>query len=1002
MRQPLFKDFISSSSTLREFRQYAHCLLDSCFDSRGLVARQRLQLIAHLRGVPVHESHAVAHANNELAEHRTAAAHVGTDVHHADLLGLGLDLDPGTGREQHGKGGEKGNVEARRHGWSFGILDLAESSERRLTRSANRSSAIQQARTLPQERGDSPQVARAPACPARVGAAKAWSNASKSVCASSCRFGIDFLEFPPLTCLMRASMNILRSSLLRPALALLCLSPACALATTEPVHGLDLAGSASSLGLGAGCNGPVNALVEAPDGGIYVGGYFSLCGDVTVNNIARFDPKTQSWSALGSSSSNGVNASVNALVIHEGVLIVAGNFGKAMLGDNNALMVKQIAIWDGATWHRLEGESDIDPVTVNALLSTPAGLYVAGEFNAETGGEQFSNIALWNGSSFSPVGPGSGRWEGWIESVAVFQGELHIAGILNMLPISGHRPTGGRRIARWSQGAWRVVGTEGGGALAGGSSVLALRLAVYDGALYLGGEFSTVDAGAANPVDVRNIARWDGSQWSAVGAGLDGRVLALHSNAESLLAGGRFSIAGTAASPKLARWTGSAWEPASPQPIGGGASEVRTLATSSAGDLIGGEFGWTGGAPQKIVNHVAQLNRGNWTALGTSAGGGANGAIFELHEHLGELFAGGVFSTIGGVAAGGVARHDGSRWRALGPDGAGLDGPVLAFASNGQTLVLGGAFTMIEQGDQRTPSARLAVWNGSSLAPLGPGVGTDGIVRALLQDGEGLVVGGTFGQVSAAGSVIEARSLARLEADGWTIFGSGVMNGVQGTVEALERFDERLYVSGNFRFASDPSGAIEARGIASWNGVRWEGLGSGTGSGLALIRNMPSGPAYAWALQASPEGLYVGGNFYEANTGDASAVAVRNIALWTGSEWRPVGGPDQGVDGFVGALQMRGTQLLIGGAFSNIQLGDGMELPSPRTAIFDQGRWAPSRFPIGQSQMFEAVYDIHPTRNGAMAAGFFGNGAGNPASHLALIELPLFLSGFEAKESAQP
>lgn len=796
-------------------------------------------------------------------------------------------------------------------------------------------------------------------------------------------------------------MNILRSSLLRPALGPVCLWFACGLATAEPVSGLDRAGSASSLALGAGCNGPVNALVEAPDGDIYVGGHFSLCGDVSVNNIARFDPETQTWSALGSRSSNGVNAPVNALVIHEGTLVAAGNFGKAMSGDDSSLIVQQIAIWDGATWHRLEGESEIEAVTVNALLSTQAGLYLAGEFDAKANGEPFSNIALWNGASFAPIAPGAGSWYGRVDAIAVFQGEVHIAGILNMLPINGHRPTGTRRVARWSNSAWRVVGTEGGGALGGESSVLALSLAVHAGALYLGGEFSTVDAGAANPVEVRNIARWDGSQWSAVGAGLDGRVLALHSSAASLLAGGRFSIAGTAASPKLARWIGSTWEPASPQPIGGGASEVRTLAASSAGYLIGGEFGWTGGAPPRIVNHVALLNRDGWAALGTSAGGGANGAILELYEHLGELFAGGVFSTIGGVAAGGVARHDGSRWRALGPDGTGLDGPVLAFASRGQTLVMGGAFTMIEHGDQRTPSARLAVWNGSSLAPLGPGVGTDGIVRALLQDGDGLVVGGTFGRVSVAGSVVEARSLARFEADGWTIFGSGVMNGVQGTVEALEHFDERLYVSGNFHFASDPSGAIEARGIASWNGVRWERLGSGTGSGVALIRNTPSGPAYALALQASPEGLYVGGNFYEANTGDPSAIAVRNVALWTGSEWRPVGGPDQGVDGFVTALQIRGTQLLIGGGFSNIQGPNGLELSSPRTAIFDQGRWAPSRVPVGQGKIFEAVYDIQSTPSGAIVAGFFGNGAGEPASHLALIDLPLFRSGFEGDEIGQ-
>jgi hypothetical protein len=101
-------------------------------------------------------------------------------------------------------------------------------------------------------------------------------------------------------------MTILRSSLLYLSLAPLALCSVCCIAEASSQHMTYPRGAIASGGLGAGCNCPVNALVEAPDGGIFVGGDFSLCGEVGVNNIARFEPSTRTWSALGNSQSNGV------------------------------------------------------------------------------------------------------------------------------------------------------------------------------------------------------------------------------------------------------------------------------------------------------------------------------------------------------------------------------------------------------------------------------------------------------------------------------------------------------------------------------------------------------------------------------------------------------------------------------------------------------------------------------------------------------------------------
>lgn len=56
------------------------------------------------------------------------------------------------------------------------------------------------------------------------------------------------------------------------------------------------------------------ALAVANDGGVYVGGQFTMAGAVAASNVARWDPATGTWSALGS----GLNGAVYALAVASG------------------------------------------------------------------------------------------------------------------------------------------------------------------------------------------------------------------------------------------------------------------------------------------------------------------------------------------------------------------------------------------------------------------------------------------------------------------------------------------------------------------------------------------------------------------------------------------------------------------------------------------------------------------------------------------------------------
>src|SRR5882672_6674175 len=82
-------------------------------------------------------------------------------------------------------------------------------------------------------------------------------------------------------------------------------------------------------------------------------------------------------------------------------------------------------------------------------------------------------------------------------------------------------------------------------------------LAVSGSDLYAGGNFTTAGGASAT-----NIAKWNGSSWSALGSGTGGffpDVYALAVSGSDVYAGGGFTTAGDRVANYIARWDGSSW-----------------------------------------------------------------------------------------------------------------------------------------------------------------------------------------------------------------------------------------------------------------------------------------------------------------------------------------------------------------------------------------------------------------------------------------------------------
>ena len=112
--------------------------------------------------------------------------------------------------------------------------------------------------------------------------------------------------------------------------------------------------------------------------------------------------------------------------------------------------------------------------------------------------------------------------------------------------------------------------------------------------LFIGGAFTAVGTVLAS-----NVARWNGTTWSALGTGLNGFVSALAiGNNSNLYAGGSFSQAGRVPARYVAHWNGTAWSA-----LGTGLNApMHALAKGANGLLyVGGEFTTTGDGSKVIV-----------------------------------------------------------------------------------------------------------------------------------------------------------------------------------------------------------------------------------------------------------------------------------------------------------------------------------------------------------------------------------------------------------------
>ncbi|MCC7301632.1 MAG: T9SS type A sorting domain-containing protein [Bacteroidia bacterium] len=307
--------------------------------------------------------------------------------------------------------------------------------------------------------------------------------------------------------------------------------------------------------------------------------------------------------------------------------------------------------------------------TYPSCLGVFSGKLTAAGYFSQIGGVNASRVACYNGNW---AAMGTGTTSGIPLAMTEYNGELYAGG--NFIDMGGAPST--IIIARWDGSQWKTAGNAQ-------ASGWVYSLCVYNGELYAGGDFTVMGG-----VPCNRIAKWNGTNWSAVGSGVTGSIPTVYAMSVyngKLYVGGMFNNAGGVTAYNIARWDGMQWDSVA----AGLTGAVGAMVADTIRNFLyaGGGFGASGVTP---LLGVGAWNDTIWSAMGTDSV--PAGESLEMYN--GDLYASGVagWTIYNGDTIKFLAKWDGNDWSSVSDFNATiLD--IKAFSGN---LYVVGGFTQVD------------------------------------------------------------------------------------------------------------------------------------------------------------------------------------------------------------------------------------------------------------------------------------------------------------------
>jgi len=337
------------------------------------------------------------------------------------------------------------------------------------------------------------------------------------------------------------------------------------------------------------------------------------------------------------STNNGCNDKVYAITgvqPQTSVIYVGGNFTNA-----GGAPAKYVAKWDqnAFAWTAMQPHGGMNGA-VRSLTYMNGTLYAAGDFIISDSTDTW-HVAKWTGSQWTNLGGGlrgAGIW-----ALTSYNNELYAGGYIDTLGFNQ-----GLGIEKWNGSSWVTLGGYGYG-VSGANGFHVEALQAYNGELYVGGLFSKAGNGS---ITANNIAKWNGTTWSALGTGANGEVKCFTVLGSDLYIGGDFTSVNGVPANRIAKYNGSVWSA-----VGAGFdTTVFGLNIYRNKVYATGNFLKSG---TDSVLHIARWNGSSWERVWNGLGiPGINFTGYCLTPNDSSLYVGGYFTVAGTQAAIDIAR----------------------------------------------------------------------------------------------------------------------------------------------------------------------------------------------------------------------------------------------------------------------------------------------------------------------------------------------------------
>jgi len=416
--------------------------------------------------------------------------------------------------------------------------------------------------------------------------------------------------------------------------------------------------------------------------------------------------------------------------------------------------------------------------------------------------------------------------------------------------------------------------------------------------LFVGGSFTKAGGVTINRLAKLNAAT--GTLDATWNPNVDNLVRALAISSSSLFIGGDFTNVGGQALNKIAKvsTTGTGevdatWNPNMNLP-------VLSLAVTGSSVIAGGNFTTVGGLPR---NRIVKLPvTGTGTPVATwipSANSGVNAILIDGDN----IFIGGNFAVVNSVTRNRLAKLSatgaGALDEAWNPNANAI---VYALAFSGSDIIATGNFTTVSGGT--LPRLRCVKLSSTGTGTPDPDWDPklSNIGYAVSVDGSNIYLGGSFSSVN----VVSRNYLARI-------------NNLTGEVD--ETWDPNpnstvytILINGSYVYAGGLFTAANS-GIPISRLARFSMNGAGT---LDQTWNPNISPGYVNAIATDGTDIYAGGSFSTVN-GSTSRDRLAKFPIsgdgTTDPYWNPV------LNGTVNALAISGTDIFVGGNFTNVGVG---------------------------------------------------------------------------------